>query len=576
MLRDSLYKLCIVWVCLLMCLVTPAFAVQVSDSCTSEGENRLMGNDVGGLSLKNKFNLLNNDSFLNKTKLITGLKGVKNMVVKSIINGKLVNSTVNTEIVNQNVNSDNTTKNYGEYNATRYENRSEIKYNTSGCLDELNTAYKSTCDSINHITSEISGLKSNITSINNEIRGINEELDNPTSTIDKDSLYITGLNEKRIELQESREELIKDENKLEKLNNLLKTKENQINNCKLSLNNLEKTEDKKTVVEDYNNHLKTINQINSGIKETNTKLTPIETNTKSIETTENNNIITTGTTEYNEIITTEYNDIITTETTENNSTPTTNNNITADYEITTTINDEAPLIHIAPVDYSTELYSTWGVTGGLTTIGLGMIASANAWRIYRTAVVDRTLISYTTHILGRIVDRAIPEQLTTELIEGNVATFSRFIDSSELVRAGVANQVVASEISAYTDMVSKLRSTNSGTKFLAEKLGLIGLEVEDTPMLVNKLLFLGSKEEAVGLNIFDVAKTFTKIKKAGTIELCKRCQAILYTGKVVSAFSVIMDIYTVASLVSWAGKGLGWWKKDYVNDYTFGLLFSLF
>ena len=121
MLRDFLYRLCVVWVCVLMCLVTPAFAVQISDFNALEVENTQIGNDVGGLSLKNKFNLLNKNSYPhNKTKLITDLKQVKNIIFKSIINEKLVNSSVNTEIVNLSINSDNTTNIYGVYNVTRF------------------------------------------------------------------------------------------------------------------------------------------------------------------------------------------------------------------------------------------------------------------------------------------------------------------------------------------------------------------------------------------------------------------------------------------------------------------------
>ena len=581
MLRNVWYKLCVVVVCLLLCTVTPAFAIRASDSYNPEVRNTQIGNDIGGLNLKNKFNLLNKNSYLNKIKLNIGLKEAKNVVL-------------------ENINSDNTKNIYGKYNLTRSENRSEIRYSTTGCLDELNTAYTSTCDSINYITVELSELKSNITSINNEIKEIEKELDNHISTIDSDSPNLTGLNEKRIELLESRKELINNENKLEKLNNLLKTKKIQINNCKQSLDNLEKTEDKKTVIDDYNTHLKTINQINNGIKETNNKLTHIETTELHEITTENNVILTIEdneilTAENSEIVKTENSEIVKTEnseivktenseivktgnnellTTVNKPNPTTNNNSTTNNKTNTT-NDEPP-IEIASKDYSTKLYSIWGTSGGLTTIGLSLIASANAWRIYRTAVVDKTLISYTTHLLGKIGDRTIPELLTRDLIEGNIANWPLIRSHPPDIRAGLTQLMIDDEVTSYTKMLSKLKSTESGNNFLIGKLSGLGLEIEDTPTLVNKIVYLGSKEESVGRDLFTVAQTFTKIKADRTIELCNRCKAILYTGKVLSAFSVVMDIYTVASLVSWAGKGMGWWKKDYVNDYTIGLLCNLF
>ena len=353
---------------------------------------------------------------------------------------------------------------------------SEIKYNTKGCLDELNIAYTSTCDSINKITVEISELKSNITSINNEIKELDWKLDNHLVTVDEDPLYLTELKEKRAELRESQLELINNENKLEKLNNILENKKSQLNACKSSLNNLENTEDKKTVIEDYNTHLKTINQINNQINvtniqsiETNIKLTPIET--------------------------TENNGIITTETSPNNPEPTTNNNSTIDNEIITTTNDEPPIIHFSPPnDYSTIICSIWGTAGGLTTAGLEMVAGANIWRIYRTSSIERIMISCTTQQLSKIGNLAIPEQITKKLIVNNLVKFHRFNDMSHLDRVVLYRSVLTNEMDAYTRAVTYLRSTPSGNKYLVEKLSEVGLELEDTPTVVNKLLYLGFKK----------------------------------------------------------------------------------
>ena len=468
MLRDVLYKFCVVWVCVLMCLVTPAFAVQISDPYTSEVKNTQIRDNIGSLSFKDKFNPLNNDSYpINEAKLITGfkdvnnLKQVKNIIVKSIISNELINSSVN---------SDNTTNIYGVYNVTK----SKARYNVTGCLDELKIVYKSTCDSINNITVELRELKSNISSLNNEIKELDEKLANHIVTIDEDSHYLTELKEKRVELLESREKLIYNENKLEKLNNILENKKSQLNACKSSLNNLENTEDKKTVIEDYNNHLKTINQINSEIKGTNKQ--SIETNTEitPIETTENSAIITTGTSP-------------------DNPEPITNNNSTTDNEIITT-NDEPPIIHLSPPnDYSTTLYTTWGTAAGLTTLGWAMSAGATIWRIYKTISIEKTLISYTTHQLTKIGDIAIPEHLTNELIENNIAKFASLNEQKPAVRALVNKGVLNYEVDAYTKMVTCLKNTDSGSKYLAQKLGQVGLEVEDTPTTVNKLIYLGIK-----------------------------------------------------------------------------------
>ena len=69
---------------------------------------------------------------------------------------------------------------------------------------------------------------------------------------------------------------------------------------------------------------------------------------------------------------------------------------------------------------------------------------------------------------------------------------------------------------------------------------------------------------------------FNQIRFSSGFKFCPECKAVFRTGRVLSVLGVILDVYTVASMVSWAGKEFGWWKKDYVNDYTIGWLFSLF
>ena len=558
-LRNILYKLSFVWVCVLMCLVTPAFAVQISDPYTSEVENTQIGDDVDGLSVKNKFNHLNKNSYPNnKTKLITrfkevnNLKQVKNIIFKSGINNELINSSVNTELVNPSVNSNNTTNIYRVYNVTR----SKTRYNASGCLDELNTLYTSTYDSINKITVEIRELKSNITSINNEINEIDEKLANHIVTVDEDPLYLTELKEKRAELQESQEKLLNNKNKLEKLNNLLENKKNQLNTCKNSLNNLENTEDKKTVIEDYNNYLKTINQINNQIKETNKQ--SMETNTKitPIETTENN-------------------EIITTETKPNNPEPTTNNNSTIDKEIITTTNDEPPTILIAPAnDYSTTLYSTWGTAAGLTITSLGIILGPKLWQIHQKALLEQTLFTHITDAIANGIP--IGERATNGLVLSNKFITSTMQEVGH-VTLPINSNVLSEEIRSYEALITNLRKTAKGNALFLSEMETLGMDSTGSSVqIARRLVYVGSKDTTIGVDMIDTAVGFTKIKTANDIELCKTCKNVLYTSRVFSVLSLVMDIYTVASIVSWAGKEFGWWKKDYVNDYTIGLLFSLF
>jgi hypothetical protein len=160
----------------------------------------------------------------------------------------------------------------------------------------------------------------------------------------------------------------------------------------------------------------------------------------------------------------------------------------------------------------------------------------------------------------------------TRAVTKNVFTYPKFanLDMSEKSKiALVEDEFITPFLKDSNKLLSDLRGKNMDilTEFQAGEYAL-GRETTGQSAL-NELLLLKS---AQGEEKFDsfvglLSNTGKVLDGTRDVKLCLTGRSVLYSGEILGVISVVLDLYAVASIVSWAGAYFGWWKRDYVNEW---------
>jgi len=132
----------------------------------------------------------------------------------------------------------------------------------------------------------------------------------------------------------------------------------------------------------------------------------------------------------------------------------------------------------------------------------------------------------------------------------------------------MANLIIERQINTNSALISNMLKSESKCMILSTELNHIGLPdtIDSARSAFDTLLNVGVKNERV-FNALARSTSDMTLSTSGEFIAGKTLSKTVFASRIIGAVTVVMDIWTVASVVSWAGKEFGWWKKDYVNDW---------
>ncbi|UTB32414.1 MAG: hypothetical protein NKF70_13135 [Methanobacterium sp. ERen5] len=233
-----------------------------------------------------------------------------------------------------------------------------------------------------------------------------------------------------------------------------------------------------------------------------------------------------------------------------------------------------------------------GAIAGFSLLGYSLLSITKFWNIYKTGNIAETMTSYFIHHLNKLRNPVVSEA-TAAVPEAAAADSLKMIDMIPYLSLSNANTVRSTLIRNIMKYPSTAGDISNMAKISIMKdtvlnplnenienylMGLQELDFNSYIYLsakskygargaVDELFILASENPETFYKIAGYAGDFGKAVETASVKFCKQCTVIADVGTFMSAVSVVLDVWMVASIVSWAGKEFGWWSKDYVNDW---------